>query len=100
MLADAVEPEYAFNGDAWAGYFGVYHLDEATGDAYDSSPAGNDLIQVLNQLPSSAAGLIRGARHTNKNSWQGFEKMPINGGSTAGQFTVSGWMSNDNDLQD
>ena len=36
-------PSYSSNGTVWDGYFGVYHLEQTSGSAKDSSPFGNDL---------------------------------------------------------
>ena len=86
---NAAPPAFTTNGEAWPGYVGVYHLDEPTGDAFDSSIEGNDLPQIENHgYPSAAAGIASGARHTDKDRWQGFGDNAFNGTLTAGQFTA------------
>ena len=41
-------PTYASDGSVWKDYFGVYHLEQASGPAQDSSPLNNHLT-----LPNS-----------------------------------------------
>ena len=43
-------PSYSSNGEVWDGYFGVYHLEDSTGAAKDSSSYANDLPGVNSPL--------------------------------------------------
>ena len=83
-------PSYANNGSAWNDYFGVYHLEQSTGPATDSSPSGNDL-SAINAPVLNSSGLTGTAYSTTASAENGFLSNALNGSIKAKDGTYTIW---------
>ena len=83
-------PSYANNGSAWNDYFGVYHLEQATGPASDSSPSGNHL-SAINAPVLNSSGLAGTAYSTTASAENGFLANALNGSIKAKEGTYTIW---------
>ena len=63
-------PTYANDGSVWQDYFGVYHLDDSSGPAKDSSPLTNNLTAT--NSPVSVSNGMAGTAYTTDNTSNGF----------------------------
>ena len=86
-------PGYANDGSVWDGYFGVYHLEENTGNAVDSSPYGNDLPGV-NSPVVVASGMSGKSFSVTQAANNGFLSNSITGNIKAKEGTYIAWIQN------
>ena len=87
-------PSYATDGSTWDDYFGVYHLEQISGSAKDSTSLGNDL-SALN-TPVREGGGMSGASYKTSSS-SGFSSNAISGGDrSAKEGTYSIWAKHTN----
>ena len=70
---------YSSNGKVWDGYFGVYHLEDSTGAAKDSSSYANDRVNagmsVLNSPTVVSSGMAGQTKATSYSSTSTAEKV-------------------------
>ena len=81
-------PSYSSNGTVWDGYFGVYHLEQTSGSAKDSSPFGNDLSGANSPVRVNA-GMSGAAYSATSTANNGFSSN-ISGQTkaTSGTYTI------------
>ena len=83
-------PTYANDGSVWQDYFGVYHLEQSSGPAQDSSPSSNDLT-ALNTPVLESSGLAGTAYSTTDSANNGFLSNSLSGTNRAKEGTYSVW---------
>ncbi|MEL0098090.1 MAG: DUF2341 domain-containing protein, partial [Opitutae bacterium] len=85
-------PSYANDGSVWDGYFGVYHLEQTTGAAKDSSAFGNDLPSV--NSPTLVSSGFSGSSYSITSSAANGFMGAISGYPKARDGTYSIWTKN------
>ena len=78
-------PSYSSNGEVWDGYFGVYHLEDSTGAAKDSSSYANDLPGA--NSPTVVSSGMAGSSYSSTPLLQNGFLGPINGNINAKEAT-------------
>jgi hypothetical protein len=82
-------PTYANDGSVWQDYFGVYHLEQTSGPAQDSSPLNNHLT-ALNTPVLESSGLAGTAYSTTDSANNGFLSNSLSGTNRAKEGTYTG----------
>jgi 3D (Asp-Asp-Asp) domain-containing protein len=83
-------PTYANDGSVWQDYFGVYHLEQTSGPAQDSSPLNNHLT-ALNTPVLESSGLAGTAYSTTDSANNGFLSNSLSGTNRAKEGTYTVW---------
>ena len=96
--SNAFLPLSSSDGSVWDGYFGVYHLEDLSGSAKDSTSFGNDL-GAINTPSHEISGMSGGAYSISTASANGF-KGAITGSPTAKSGTYIIWAKTIADPQD
>ena len=92
-------PSYTNDGSVWQNYFGVYHLEQTSGPAEDSSPLSND-ITALNTPAPVTTGLAGTAYLTSNSSQSGFVSNALNGTIQSKEGTYTIWAKTPSDPPD
>ena len=83
-------PTYANDGSVWKDYFGVYHLEQSSGAAQDSSPHNNHLT-ALNSPVLQTLGMAGNAYSTTDSANNGFLSNSLSGTIRAKEGTYTLW---------